>query len=58
MTLNGDIEFAEEIEQEDGSLIEFVYKGEFRIVGSTMELELEGEYDDENAGPVVLVLNK
>lgn len=45
--LEGEIEFADDIEQEDGSELEFVYKGNFSIDNDQLTLELEGEYDDE-----------
>jgi hypothetical protein len=56
--LTGAIEFAEEIEQDDTTLKEFVYKGDYTIVGKQLTLVLEGEYDDDTVGPVTLVLEK
>ncbi|GAB4412382.1 MAG: hypothetical protein OHK0039_18340 [Bacteroidia bacterium] len=55
--LEGDIEFAESIEQEDGSEIEFVYAGTFKIEGNQLTLTLEGEYDD-NSTEQTLVLTR
>ncbi|MDX2247400.1 MAG: hypothetical protein SF052_11510 [Bacteroidia bacterium] len=47
--LEGEIEFAEAIEQNDGSEIEFVYSGSFLITGNQLEISLEGEFDDNTA---------
>jgi hypothetical protein len=57
-TLEGEIEFADDIEQDDETLKEFVYKGEFKITGSTMELMLVGEYDDDETDEITLVFSK
>lgn len=54
----GDIEFAEEIEQDNGTLEEYVYKGSFEINGSSMKLTLEGEYDGDATGEIILNLEK
>lgn len=54
----GDIEFAEEIEQSNGSLEEFVYKGGFEIVGSLLKLTLQGEYDGNETAKITLNLKK
>ncbi|RVU02587.1 hypothetical protein EOD41_01205 [Mucilaginibacter limnophilus] len=56
--LEGAVEFADDIEQEDGSEKEFKYSGEFKIVGDKLELTLKGEYDDEETDGITLVLNK
>lgn len=58
LTNQGDIEFVGEIEQSDTTLKEFVYKGKFTILGSTLELELQGEYDDETTNKRKLILEK
>jgi len=58
LTASGDLEFVGEIEQDDTTLKEFVYGGKFRIIGSKLELELEGEYDDETTGKQKLNLEK
>jgi hypothetical protein len=55
---DGDIEFAEEIEQDNGKLEEYVYKGSFEISGSAMILSLEGEYDGDATGEIILNLEK
>jgi hypothetical protein len=57
-TLEGEIEFADDIEQDDETLKEFVYKGEFKITGSTMQLVLTGEYDDDETDEIALVFSK
>lgn len=54
----GDIEFVGEIEQDDTTVKEFVYKGSFKVDGSQLELELEGEYDDETTGVQRIILEK
>jgi hypothetical protein len=57
-TWEGQIEFAEEIEQDDETLKEFVYKGEFKINGTSMELKLVGEYDDNETSEIILIFSK
>ncbi|RYY32829.1 MAG: hypothetical protein EOP46_18015 [Sphingobacteriaceae bacterium] len=57
-TLEGAVEFADDIEQEDGSEIEFKYSGEFKLVGETLELTLKGEYNDEETDEITLILSK
>ena len=57
-TLKGDIEFADDIEQNDGTLKEFVYGGKFDIVGKLLKLTLEGEYDDDTTPKITLNLEK
>lgn len=56
-TLSGDMEFAEEIEQEDGSVVEFKYEGGFEIKDGSLHLTLSGEYNDEIAEQT-LILNR
>ena len=58
LTDEGEIEFVGEVEQDDTTLKEFVYSGGFKITGSSLELELEGEYDDETTGKKTLILEK
>jgi hypothetical protein len=58
LTDEGKIAFVGEIEQDDTTIKEFEYSGEFKITGSTLELELEGEYDDESTGKKTLILEK
>ncbi|RYY53526.1 MAG: hypothetical protein EOO09_17650 [Chitinophagaceae bacterium] len=58
LTNEGDIEFAGEIEQEDGSVKEFVYKGGFAISSDGLTVTLTGEYDDEETDEIVLLLKK
>jgi hypothetical protein len=58
LSASGDVEFLGEIEQEDTTLKEFVYSGSFKISGDILELELEGEYDDETTGKKKLILEK
>lgn len=56
--LEGAVEFADDIEQEDGSEQEFKYEGSFKITGNTLELTLKGEYNDEETDEVTLMLTK
>jgi hypothetical protein len=58
LTDEGEIAFVGEIEQDDTTIKEFEYSGEFSITGSTLRLELEGEYDDEKTGKKTLILEK
>jgi hypothetical protein len=58
LTDAGDVEFVGEIEQDDTTLKEFVYSGGFKITGDILELELEGEFDDEQTGKKTLILEK
>jgi hypothetical protein len=58
LTDEGDIEFAGEVEQPDGSIKEFTYKGGFRITADGLELVLTGEYDDEETDEITLLLKK
>lgn len=58
LTDEGDIEFVGEVEQTDGSVKEFVYKGSFRIMGEELELVLTGEYDDNETDEITLLLKK
>ncbi|MBC8110238.1 MAG: hypothetical protein H7Y04_04180 [Verrucomicrobia bacterium] len=49
-TLKGDMEFAEEIEQDNGSVVEFKFEGKFEIDPTDhekMKLTLKGEYLDD-----------
>jgi hypothetical protein len=55
---SGDVELLGEIEQDDTTIKEFTYVGGFKINGDNLELELEGEYDDETTGVKVLKLTK
>ncbi|TDQ11005.1 hypothetical protein [Pedobacter metabolipauper] len=57
-TLAGAVEFADDIEQEDGSEQEFKYSGKFKIVGKNLELTLQGEYNDDETDKITLVLKK
>ena len=56
--LEGDIEFGESIEQEDGSEKNFTYAGSFQVQGKQLLLTLEGEYDDEETSSITLHLEK
>jgi len=56
--LAGEIEFAGDVEQENGSEKEFVYKGSFKLVNRILELALTGEYDDEETKEITLILKK
>ncbi len=56
--LSGQVEFADDIEQADGSEAEFKYKGQFKIVGKKLELTLQGEYNDEETDEITLILDK
>lgn len=58
LSADGDIEFAGEVEQDDTTIKEFVYKGSFKIVDDTMELELEGEFDGDEINKKTLILTK
>lgn len=54
----GDIEFVGEIEQDNGIIKEFAYKGAFTITGNSLELTLQGEYDDNETEETTLLLEK
>ncbi len=58
LTSEGDIEFVGELELDNGSIAEFVYKGSFKIIGGDLELVLVGEYDDEETDEITLQLKK
>jgi hypothetical protein len=58
LTDKGQIAFIGEIEQDDTTIREFEYSGEFKITGSTLRLVLEGAYDDEETGEQTLILEK
>ncbi len=57
-SMDGEIEFADDLEQDDGTEKEFVYKGTFAIAGKVLTLILEGEYDDDSTNEITLVLEK
>jgi len=57
-TLSGDIEFAEEIEQSNGSFEEFIYKGSFTISGNLLGLRLKGEYNGTETASITLNFKK
>ncbi|WP_256007218.1 hypothetical protein [Pedobacter deserti] len=57
-TLDGDVELAGDLEQEDGSEKEFSYKGSFKLNAGRLELTLQGEYDDEETEEITLTLTK
>jgi hypothetical protein len=57
-SFDGEIEFADDLEQENGTEKEFIYKGSFEIAGKVLMIKLEGEYDDNNTGEIMLVLEK
>jgi hypothetical protein len=54
----GEIAFVGEVEQADGSVKEFTYKGDFKITASGLELVLTGEYDEEETDEITLLLTK
>ncbi|MFC5285000.1 hypothetical protein [Pedobacter alpinus] len=54
----GAVEFVGEVEQEDGSEKEFVYKGTFKIDGENLVLTLQGEFDDTETNDIILNLKK
>ncbi len=56
--LNGAVEFADDIEQEDGSEAEFKYAGSFKLNGKKLQLTLTGEYNDEETEEITLNLSK
>ncbi|WP_315820815.1 hypothetical protein [Paraflavitalea speifideaquila] len=56
--LAGDMEFGERLELKNDSFKEFKYAGSFKITGSKLELELEGELDDDKTATIVLTLEK
>lgn len=58
LTDEGDIEFVGEVEQPDGSILEFTAKGSFVVNGSALELVLTMEYDDEESEEITLQLSK
>jgi len=49
----GEIEAIGELEQEDGSLIEYTVKGNFWIEGNQLQLELENELEDETVSAIL-----
>lgn len=56
--LEGDVEFGEMIELDNGSFKEFIYAGSFRIVGGKLTIELEGEFDGDQTDTITLTLEK
>lgn len=56
--LEGDVEFGETLELDNGSFREFVYKGSFAITGGQLQLTLEGEFGDDTTDEITLVLDK
>ncbi len=56
--LEGDVEFGEMLELDNGSFKEFVYAGSFSIAGGKLILELEGELDDDKTDTITLTLEK
>lgn len=56
--LEGDVEFGEMLELDNGSFKEFVYAGSFSISGGKLTLELEGELDDDKTDTITLTLEK
>jgi hypothetical protein len=58
LTDEGEIAFVGEVEQDDSTIREFEYSGEFEITGSTLRLVLEGVYDDAETGKQTLILEK
>ena len=56
--LTGEASFEGEIENDNESIEEYEYSGEFTITGSTLSLTLEGEYDDEATPETTLTLTK
>jgi len=56
--IEGDIEFIVEVELDDESVLEFVYKGSFFIEGQTLLLTLQGESDDEETDEITLKFKK
>ncbi|GAA4918904.1 hypothetical protein [Mucilaginibacter defluvii] len=57
-TLAGAVEFADDIEQEDGTEAEFKYSGEFTLNGKSLVITLKGEYNDDETGEITLNLSK
>ncbi|OOQ57321.1 hypothetical protein [Mucilaginibacter pedocola] len=57
-TLSGDVEFADDIEQEDGTEAEFKYSGSFEISGKELVLTLTGEYNDDEIEEITLTFSK
>jgi hypothetical protein len=56
--LEGDLEFAEKIEQDNGFEEEFVYSGSFVIVGDQLELTLTGEYKGDETDELVIIASR
>lgn len=56
--LTGAVEFADDIEQEDGTEQEFKYSGSFTLNGKTLVLKLKGKYNDEETEEITLNLSK
>jgi len=56
--LSGDASFEGEVEQDNGSELEFSYEGSFDIAASTLTLTLAGEFDGDEIDEAELVLTK
>jgi hypothetical protein len=54
----GEIEFVVEVELDDESVLEFVYKGTFVIQGKMLRMTLQGESDEGETEEITLVFRK
>jgi hypothetical protein len=55
---DGELEFTGEVEQQDGTLKEFTYKGSFQIVDDELLLTLTGEFGDDETDEITLILKR
>lgn len=54
----GEVEFGETLELDNGSFREFAYAGSFIITGNLLSITLEGEYGDDKTDEVTLEFEK
>lgn len=54
----GDVEFGEVLELDNGGFREFTYKGSFSITNGKLSITLEGEFGDDTTDEITLVLEK
>lgn len=57
-TNNGEIAFGGEVEEEDDSIKEYSYEGDYQITGKNLKLILSGEYDGDAMEEVTLLLER
>ena len=56
--MEGEVEFGETLELNNGSFREFAYAGSFIITGNLLSITLEGEYGDDKTNDITLELEK